>query len=114
MINELSLAHGAAFFLFSVPSKLQAEKDYFEKAMSKFFRSDPNLRIDLEKPDRILKAFCEENNIPSLSLIGQFRAYYSHTNNRLYHSIVDRHWNERGHKLASEIVAAYLISERLL
>ena len=114
MIHKLSLEHDAAFFLFSVPSKFQIEKDYFKKGMSRYLTKDPNLRIDLEKPDRILKAFCELNNIPCLSLTGQFRTYYEHTNDRLYHSIVDQHWNEKGHELASEIVAGYLISERLL
>ena len=113
MTNELSLNHGARFILFTVPAKFQVEKDFFENALSVYQKREPDLKIDLKKPENILKSFCEENEIYFLSMLKEFRECYM-KNDRLHHSIVDRHWNKEGHKLSSSIIANYIIKEQFL
>lgn len=114
MTYEISLQHGACFLLVTVPAKFQVEKEYFDRAMSKYLRKAPDLKIDLEKPDNILRSFCEENKIHFLSLLKGFREHYVEKNKKLYHSIEDGHWNTQGHELASEIVSDYLITKKIL
>jgi len=113
MTNKLSLKHGARFLLFSVPAKLQVEKDYFENALSVYQKRDPYLKIDLEKPENILKSFCEENEIYFLSMLEEFREFYLE-DKKLYHVFVDQHWNKEGHKLASSLITNYIIEEKII
>ncbi len=60
--------------------------------------------LDIEKPQRILKKFFTENNIKFLDLLPKFNEFDA---SQLYY-LEDRHWNKKGHNLASKFLYEYL------
>lgn len=68
---------------------------------------------DLDKPNRILSPFLEENSIAYLPLLPHFRRDYQETE-RLLHFRVDGHWTSEGHRLAADAIYEYLILQEWL
>jgi hypothetical protein len=70
---------------------------------------------DLEKPDRELRRFLEEQGIDFIQLLPVFRARYEKTGT-YYHGFAshgregrDGHWNEKGHRLGAEVTHEFLL-----
>ena len=112
--KKISKEAGASFLLFTVPSKFQVESDYYNKAMKLYLKKDPKLKVDLEKPDNILRKFSQENKIHYLSLLKKFRENYKKGDRKLYFSLQDRHWNKNGHELAADIIVNYVIENKFI
>src|SRR5262249_38312875 len=58
--------------------------------------------VDLELPQRRLRAFCGERGVPCLDLLGAFREVPDTYAPR------DTHWNVRGNRLAADRIAEWL------
>jgi len=68
---------------------------------------------DLDKPNRILSPFLEENGIAYLPLLPHFRRDYQETERHL-HFRVDGHWTAEGHRLAADAICDYLTQQEWL
>jgi len=68
---------------------------------------------DLDKPNRILSPFLEENGIAYLPLLPHFRRDYQETERHL-HFRVDGHWTAEGHRLAADAIYDYLTQQEWL
>ena len=69
---------------------------------------------DLEKPDREIRLFAEQNNIDLFQLLPSFKESYLKTGT-YYHGFAgnnsegyDGHWNYKGHRLAGELLYQFL------
>lgn len=62
-------------------------------------------QYDFQKPSRLLRAWCVENEVPVVDLLPAFEAAGSP--DRLYFQN-DIHWSAEGHKLAAETIAPVL------
>jgi hypothetical protein len=58
--------------------------------------------VDLDLPQRRLRAFCSARGVPCLDLQGPFRAAGN------TYAPFDTHWNARGNRLAAEHITAWL------
>lgn len=59
-------------------------------------------KMDLEKPDKILASYCEENKINCLFLFNNFLNYKLNNPKILTHYPKDGHWNEIGSKIVAD------------
>jgi|GEM_PF-3806684 len=66
------------------------------------------LKWDLDKPDRRLGQYCEEQGIPFLALEPAFRVE-TIENKRTLHIPVNGHWNEDGNDYAAMLMAEFLL-----
>ncbi|MDD5178219.1 MAG: SGNH/GDSL hydrolase family protein [Candidatus Nanoarchaeia archaeon] len=103
--KKISNENGAEFLLVILPDKEQIEVEEWDLALEEY-PVMKTLSFDLEKPNRVLKELCEQNNIDCLFLLDDFREVYAN-GTKLYYS-KDRHWNEEGNKLAADLVISYL------
>jgi len=66
--------------------------------------------FDLEQPNRIILAGCEQENVACFDLLPAFRQA---AGGPLYMPLGDMHWNARGHRIAGEAIADYVWSDYL-
>jgi len=64
-------------------------------------------QYDFQKPSRLLRLWCEENEVPVVDLLPAFEAA-GDPNEHYFQN--DIHWNEAGHKVAADAIAPVLES----
>lgn len=69
--------------------------------------------LQLDRPQRVLGRLADDLDIPVIDLLPGFRAWTSSGGSGLYMQ-QDGHWNERGHRLAAEIVAREMIARHFI
>lgn len=72
--------------------------------ISKIYPNFNNENIDLEKPDSVLKEFCEKEKIDCLFMLPYFRDFVSKNPNISTHYKFDGHWNEAGTNLTAQFL----------
>lgn len=91
-IKEYCLENKRSLYVVLFPNKLQVENaDLFDKY------------YDFKKPNRLIRHFCDKHNISCLDMHDVLRQEYRINHNGLYYSR-DRHFNERGNKMAAKII----------
>jgi len=93
------------WLLLFIPSEVQVDLDVREKVLAGL-EYDP-AEYDFDLPQRRLVQFAQTHDLPYLDVLPAFREAHSRTT-RLYKAN-DTHWNERGNRLAGELVAAELL-----
>ncbi len=68
---------------------------------------------DFDRPRKIIKEFCRDNQIRLLDLEPFFADENSRSKTPLHYAY-DGHWNEKGHELAAETIFNYLKEQTLL
>lgn len=68
---------------------------------------------DLDKPNRILGQFLQQNGIPYMALLPHFRRDYQEGGHYLRFR-VDGHWAVEGHHLAATVQCNYLAQQEWL
>ena len=105
-------ADGAQLAVVILPDRHLVEGDYLAWAL----RTYPAMRErdwDLDKPNRIMRAFLEEQAIPYLEMVEEFREYTRQSGRPLYYPR-DGHWNREGHHLAGELIYHWLVETDLV
>ena len=93
------VAAGADLHLVYVPSIVQVEDaDWQRKRQLNGLRGE----FDLAKPNRELASISARNDNPLLDLYPAFKR----SEEKLYYD--ESHWNRTGHRLAAQVIAAYL------
>jgi hypothetical protein len=107
--KELAAAQGARLLLVLIPTNTQVYP---------FLNGDR--QIDLERPNRILGAFLQKEQIPYLDLLPLFRQYADQTPRKRLSSEQDlywranSHWSLKGERLAALLVARYILDHNLV
>lgn len=106
--HELASGNGAQFLLVTVPYAVQVHPD---RKLRAGLQEELGVR-DLLYPDRRLAAFAERSGIPVLALAPRMQALAEATGVAL-HGFENAqpgfgHWNERGHRVAAELIAQRL------
>lgn len=91
-----------------IPTKEQVDKNKLKKLVKE---QNLNNELDVEKAQKFLKQFAEENNISYIDLLPEFKK--RNVNNTFYFEI-DGHWNKKGNKLAAEIIFKKLVEFGLI
>ena len=95
---------GARFAMFVSPSKLQGDPEFRARVEAAF----PNIRIDVAKMDRELRAFGDSIDAPVLELLPAFLAAAGAGRSDLFYDFEDEHWTAPAHALVAEALARQL------
>jgi len=74
------------------------------KVQGEIFKKYPNLKNanpDFEKPDKILKEYCQEQKIDCFFMLPYFKDYIKNNPNETTHFFYDGHWSQTGTNLAA-------------
>lgn len=110
--QDVAAGLGAVPVVVLFPSREQVHADIWHDTVRRYGRLQ-QLDIDLEWPNRRLRAFLEERQGNYLDLLPEFRKEAATTRERLYFER-DGHWNESGHRLAATAIGEYLHARELL
>ena len=107
--KELAEEHGAQFLVMLIASTQTVEQRW-ELALRSYSEAKM-VTWDFGKPYREIVALGNQWGFASISLLEPFQRDFRATGQS--HSWPhDGHWNQRGHKLAAEVVSTYLLAHR--
>jgi hypothetical protein len=112
MANEVR-SHGARFWVVTLSTGIQV---YPDPAVREAFMKQLGVK-DLLYPDMRVRALCERENIPVITL-APVMANYAQTHKAFLHGFPNAtmgfgHWNQAGNELAGKLIAAHLCPPRL-
>jgi len=91
---------GASLLVMVIPTMFQVHDDYWTAPGG-------DQAWDLEMPNLMLHRILEKHDIDYVDLLPHFRANAAEDRKQLYLQN-DAHWNESGHRIAADVVAAHL------
>lgn len=94
---------GAYYILVSLANNEQVNDGVWE-GLKKQYSALGNAELDLEKPDKILYEFCQEEEINCHFMLPHFKEFLLHNPQFTTHYTLDGHWTETGTTLAAEIL----------
>lgn len=100
-VDQVCREAGLPWFLVLIPGEVQVDEDVRKEVLVRLEINPAECDFDL--PQSRLQAFASENGIQLLDLLPAFRGAHDPAD-RLYIPN-NTHWNERGNKLAGEIIA---------
>ena len=109
-IDELAKTWGGKSTIVVIPSPNQVHSGPLLSMEKNRSANESNL-FDFEKPQKVIKAFGEENGIPVCDLLPIFKEVGKRE--RLYYRY-NLHWNKNGHRLAGLLIYEKLKADRLL
>lgn len=98
---------GAEYILVSSANNEQVNQDVWE-SLKLEYPALQNADIDLEKPDKVLKEFCQEEDLNCLFMLPYFKDYRNKHSGETTHYLLDGHWNETGTDLVADFLVANL------
>jgi lysophospholipase L1-like esterase len=96
--------------MWSYVSKMQAEPETL-KAVQKAL---PKAKIDIDKPERELKALGKRLDIPVFEMMPAMQAAVKKGDHKYYFGLDDEHMTRWGHRVTAETLAAQLRTLGLL
>jgi len=108
-IDQLAKTWGGKSVIVVIPSPNQVHADPLSIEGNRS-ANESNL-FDFEKPQKVIKAFGDENGIPVCDLLPIFKEVGKRE--RLYYRY-NLHWNKNGHRLAGLLIYKKLKADRLL
>ena len=102
---------GAKFVLMCLSNSAQVHPRIGELMKARY-----RVNFDFGQPDRILEQFANDKGIRFLKLMPEFREYHLQTGKDLhgFESSGEGHWNENGHRLASDVIYRFLRQSSLV
>lgn len=96
---------GGRFLLLGLSNPEQVHPEEGRKLKSQY-----NVELDYEQPDRILEDLAREHGVAFLKLMPAFREHHLKTREYLhgFGSSHGGHWNQAGHRLAAELTFQFL------
>ncbi len=109
-IRDRSKALQAEFAMVSVPSDVQLKQGIKEGFLKVF----PNLKLDLMRGDKDLKAFGDANNIPLLDAISSLQKARAAGTTDLHYTVFDSHMKPIAHEIMAKSLAQQLLAQKLV
>ena len=109
-MQAMALAEGSRLTLVLLPLRVQLSGEGFEDLAQAAPGSTRG--FDRERPQRLMTQVASRTGIPVIDLLPEFRAWTAGGGAGLFLER-DGHWNERGHRLAVEIVAREMMARGL-
>jgi len=101
--KELSEQKGANYILVTLTNNEQVNKEVWQKTLETYPKMK-GANLDLEKPDKILKEFCEKKEINCRHMLPFFKEHLKNNPGEITHYPLDGHWNETGTNLAADFI----------
>ncbi|MAG15655.1 hypothetical protein CMO88_01190 [Candidatus Woesearchaeota archaeon] len=100
---EVVKESGSEFIILIIPDKFQVEEDSWKPLTERYGITSKD--FDMEKLNRLIKEFGEESSITVIDPLPQLRE----AEEKVYYDF-DRHFNEKGNKIVSEVIYEQLKS----
>jgi len=103
-------SHGAKFLLMTLSNAIQVHPD---RALRRHFENRMGIE-DLFYPEQRISSFCQQKGIAVLQLARSFQDYADQFHVFLHgfgNTLGNGHWNEEGHRLASQKIAERLCAD---
>lgn len=107
--KELAERHGAKFLVMLIASTPMVEARW-EEALRGYAGTE-SITWDFARPSQAIDKLGKESGFEVINLLQPFRQDFLETG-QSHAWPHDGHWNERGHRLAAEVVNAYLFQHR--
>lgn len=101
--------NGGKYILITLANNEQVNKSVWD-GLKKEYPNLAKVNIDLQKPDKILKQFCDDQKVDCLQLLPFFLDFAKNNPTTPTHYRLDGHWNQIG----TDIVAQFLINNLIL
>lgn len=101
--KKITEESGAKYLLVTLANNEQVNA----KVQEEIFKKYPNMKNanpDFEKPDNVLKDYCQEQKINCLYMLPYFKDYIKNNPNAVTHFFYDGHWNQTGTNLAADFL----------
>ena len=98
--KKITEESGAKYIFVTLANNEQVSSRVQEEIFKKYPKMK-NASPDFEKPDKILKNYCQEQNIDCFFMLPYFRDYIKNNPNEATHFFYDGHWNQTGTNLAA-------------
>jgi hypothetical protein len=105
-IKQESEELGAKYILVSSANNEQVNTKLWSQ-LQDIYPKMKDTKLDLEKPDNVLREFCEQNSINCLFMLPYFKEFKNNNPEVLIHFVRDGHWTKDG----SALVAKFLTLE---
>jgi hypothetical protein len=92
--------------IFYVPDRAEVYLEEWEDTLKKFGLQAEDW--DIQKPARKLGEICKALNIDYINATDEFRKEAMRLNGQQLYWRYDRHWNDKGHQLAANILCNYI------
>ena len=109
-MRDKTEAAGAKFVMYPYVNKMQGNPDFQARVKAAL----PNLKLDMEKPEREFRAFGAEAGIPVISMYDAVMGAAAAGDRNIYFGLDDEHMTAHGHRLAAEALVADLKAKGLL
>jgi lysophospholipase L1-like esterase len=103
-IAQITTSNGARMALVLLPIRYQVSNETF----AEYARSNDSKTMQIDKPQQMVRQIAVELGIPTIDLLPEFQKWTAQSSAPLFIEW-DGHWNEAGHRLATDVVAGELI-----
>lgn len=109
-MRDKSEVAGAKFVMYPFVSKMQGNPDFLAQVQAAL----PNLKLDLEKPEREMRKFSKEGGIPMISMYDAVIRAARAGDRNIYFEPDDEHMTAHGYQISAEALLADLRAQGLL
>jgi len=103
-VHEFCQDNGSQLLMVIFPRSIQVNRSHFGFYQRIGFNLDERT-LETSKPQALLRQLCDERNIPCLDILPILRA----RKDEEFYRLRDDHLNERGNRLAQELILEHLI-----
>ncbi len=93
----------ANYILVSLANNEQVNTSLWQKLFDTYPKM-ASANLDLEKPDKLLGEFCEDEKIECYFMLPYFKEFVGNNAGATTHYLLDGHWNETGTNLAADFL----------
>ena len=109
-MRDKTEATGAKFVMYPFVSKMQGNPDHLARVKAAL----PNLKLDMEKPEREMRKFSNESGIPMISMYDAVTRAAQAGDRNIYFGPDDDHMTAHGYQISAEALLADLWAQGLL
>lgn len=98
-----ALAAGAKYVLVVLTNNEQIQQNVWQEALTTYPEMQSE-RFDLEKPDKLLAEFCDQEELECYFMLPYFKSYVADHPGEITHNHFEGHWNQTGTDLAAKFL----------
>lgn len=101
--KSLAEEEKADYLLVTLANNEQVNQSVWSE-LKKVYPEIKSAELDLQKPDRLLKEYCEEEELSCLFMLPYFKKYINDNSEVVTHNRLEGHWNQTGTDLATKFL----------
>lgn len=108
--KNISEETGAKYILMTLANNEQLNKNVVSEIYKKYPKAK-EASLDLEKPDKLIKEFAENNKLELFQMLPHYLDFVNQNPNTVIHYFYDGHWTKDGSDLGAKLLFNYIVSQ---